>query len=181
MEADQNIWSIVAPIVGVVVAVLTMTRFVVSGIEYLLSLPDRIRRYYFRPKFILIPTAEEMAKYAAKEPDRHAINSQEVLEEISTRIAKEYLFWRRKSRASVFTIGLYMVLGYCSLIFYIFYIRLYGINKSSLIGPLDTGNGLFNGYLAVSILTVLILLVVLIFLLLKIKMAPIITALKRNF
>lgn len=67
-----------------ITAVFTAFGLFIAGITYLLKLPDRFRAYFFyRPRHIVIPTPEEMAKYCIKEFDTYRPNENDLREVIS--------------------------------------------------------------------------------------------------
>lgn len=73
----------VATAAAAVITVLSLIALLVKGITYLGTLPNRIRMYFFyKPRYILIPTPDELAKYCEKSFDSHKITIREEYEEV---------------------------------------------------------------------------------------------------
>ena len=66
-----------------VITVLSLIALLVKGATYLGSLPRRLRTYFFyKPRYILIPTPEELAKYCEKAHDPYKPNNYEIIEDL---------------------------------------------------------------------------------------------------
>lgn len=92
----------VATAAGAVITVLTLIALLVKGATYLADLPRRVRTYFFyKPRYILTPTPEEMAKYCEKSFDGYKPNSYERLEELQYAFVKMDREFRNTSRSRV--------------------------------------------------------------------------------
>jgi hypothetical protein len=81
------------------ITIFSLVALLFKGAQYLLSAPARLRAYFFRPKYIIIPTSVELAQYCIKSFDGRRPSEQEVVEERWYRIIRAYK-WRRNVTAS---------------------------------------------------------------------------------
>lgn len=118
-----------------ITAVFTAFGLFIAGITYLLKLPDRFRAYFFyRPRHIVIPTPEEMAKYCIKEFDTYRPNENDLREEME----HGYIRYRRKfSNITTNRIAVAMSLTFCIYLSFLAKLLYYGF----LNGPDDKLKG----------------------------------------
>lgn len=72
-----------------VITILSLMALLYKGASFIAGIPNRVRIYFFyKPRYILIPTPDELAKYCEKSFDSHRMTKNEEYEELS------YLFVR---------------------------------------------------------------------------------------
>ncbi len=88
----KTIGDIAAAAAGVI-TVLSLIALLYKGASFIAGIPNRVRIYFFyKPRYILIPTPEELAKYCEKSFDSHKMTKYEEYEELS------YFFVRMRRR-----------------------------------------------------------------------------------
>lgn len=84
----KTIGDLAAAAAGVI-TILSLIALLLKGASFIVSIPNRVRIYFFyKPRYILIPTPEELAKYCEKSFDSHKMTKNEEYEE------RYYIFLR---------------------------------------------------------------------------------------
>lgn len=110
-----------------VIAIFTLTALTVAGIKFLIKLPAQVRAYFFRPKYIIVPTVDEIAKYCVPSYDPRPVSPEEYDEIIRYRFQKYYRNFRKTAEIRINYIYFFF---FC--VFLIFVIRLCYLGLFSL-------------------------------------------------
>lgn len=79
----KTIGDLAAAAAGVI-TVISLLVLLYKGALFFADVPNRVRTYFFyKPRYILVPTPEELAKYCEKSFDSHKITRDEEYEERS--------------------------------------------------------------------------------------------------
>ncbi|XLI59725.1 hypothetical protein ACJKIH_14780 [Brucella pseudogrignonensis] len=89
----------------VMISAGTLGTMMLKGFKFIVNLPSDIRNYFFKPKYILLPTPEEIAKFSQKQSVHYIVSQNEMREERSFLINK--IMSRRHSRVAI-RIKMYM-------------------------------------------------------------------------
>lgn len=104
----QNIIS-VAAVAAALITILTLFAHMGRAIQWVMRLPTEIRNYLFRPKLILLPTAEEIAAYSVKSFESHLITADEIEEEQRGRMRmalfRREVFQKTRTAAAILVFG----------------------------------------------------------------------------
>lgn len=93
-------------------ALFAVVAAVVKAVRFLANLPHEIKTYFFRPRYILIPTPDEMARYSAQEFHAEREPSQDELREEWFGIwTRHYNEWRRRTNHRILLLGI--TFGFC--------------------------------------------------------------------
>ncbi|WP_105405060.1 hypothetical protein [Neorhizobium sp. T7_12] len=90
------------------IAVFAVIAALVKATRFLANLPQEVRTYFFKPRYLVIPTPEELAKYAVQEFEANRLPSREQwLEELRGHYVARYRAWRKMScfRVKIIAIG----------------------------------------------------------------------------
>lgn len=107
-EFAQNIIG-VAAIATALITILTLFTHLGKAISWLMRLPTEIRHFLFRPKLILLPTAEEIAAYSVKSFESARITQAEIEEELRSR--NRYAARRKEIKQKSRTASAILVFG----------------------------------------------------------------------
>lgn len=86
-----------AGVIALMVAILTTLKLLSENFEKMLAAYSRWRDKRNRPRYILMPTLEELAKYSVKEPDRQYPSKKDI-EKLETEKMQRSLDVRKKIR-----------------------------------------------------------------------------------
>lgn len=113
----------------VMISAGTLGTMMLKGFKFIVNLPSDIRNYFFKPKYILLPTPEEIAKFSQKQSVHYIISHNEIMEENSFIINK--IMDRRHARVAI---RIQMFVAVFSIMYLIVATKLiyYGIISSGL-------------------------------------------------
>ena len=104
----QNIIS-VAAVAAALITILTLFAHLGKTVRWVMRLPTEIRHYLFRPKLVLLPTAEEIAAYSVKSFESARMTLEEIEEEQRGRASdaafKRLMFQQSRTAATVLVFG----------------------------------------------------------------------------
>lgn len=102
--------------------ILSLFALLVRGIRAIIALPRQIRAYFFRPKYILIPTPEELAKYCEKSFDGRRPTLDEIHEEKLAGIAKRRSDAQNQTSARVVLLAASFCVAYLTFLWRLIYL-----------------------------------------------------------
>lgn len=114
-----------AGFLALLIAILTVLKLISENLERTMASFRRWRDSRKRPKYILIPTAEELARYSVQEPQRHVMDNHEIGRELE-RQARRLLWTHAQMR--VVMIMVTFALLFAAIGFRLLYLGLAGTN-----------------------------------------------------
>lgn len=113
----------------VMISAGTLGTMMLKGFKFIVNLPSDVRNYFFKPKYILLPTPEEIAKFSQKQSVHYVISHNEIMEEYSFRINR--IMSRRHARVAM---RIQMFIAVFSIIYLSIAIKLiyYGVLSSKI-------------------------------------------------
>ncbi|WP_037470677.1 hypothetical protein [Sinorhizobium fredii] len=100
-----------------IIPILTLLALLGKGAMYVISIPERVRRRLYKPRFIVLPTPEEIAKYCVKSDNALFLTDAEWIEELKGWDTRRYDAWVRQSQDRIATlyygtyVGMALVIG----------------------------------------------------------------------
>ncbi|WP_202330037.1 hypothetical protein [Mesorhizobium sp. L-8-3] len=89
-----------AGFLALLIAILTVLKLISENLERTTASFRRWRDSRKRPKYILIPTAEELARYSVQEPQRHAMSARDLECELKGQ-ANQLIWTHAKTRVAL--------------------------------------------------------------------------------
>jgi hypothetical protein len=113
MDVINSVIIPLSVLAGAMATIFGLFSVIVRGVKWFLALPQEVRNYFFRPRFILIPTPAEIALYGAKEPSSSVrLSAAEYIEEEKGWANKRHERWRRDADLRVRVLRLCVVSVY---------------------------------------------------------------------
>lgn len=101
MDEIQRTLGDLSAVAAALITLLTLLSLLGKALMYALSVPGRVRRHFYKPRFILLPSAEELAQYSPKNDNALFVSEEEWLEELRGWETRRYDAWVRKSQERV--------------------------------------------------------------------------------
>lgn len=107
MDAINNVIIPLSILAGALATIFGLFSLIVRGIKWFLALPQEVRNYFYKPRFILIPTPAEIALYGAKEPCSSVrMTVTEYIEEQNGRANRRHERWQRDTNLRLMVLRL---------------------------------------------------------------------------
>ncbi|MQV37564.1 hypothetical protein GHK47_31880 [Sinorhizobium meliloti] len=84
-----------------IITILTLLTLLGKGVVYGVSVPERVRRRLYKPRFVILPTPEEVVKYCVKNDNALFLTDDEWIEELKGWDTRRYQAWVRKSKERI--------------------------------------------------------------------------------
>lgn len=68
MDGINNVVIPLSILAGALATIFGLFSVIIRGVKWFLALPQEVKNHFYRPRYILTPTLEEIAVYGAKEP-----------------------------------------------------------------------------------------------------------------
>ena len=108
--AEQELFKTVAAAVGILATIGTIIQLITKGVEYLLLLPRRYRRWQRKSDYIILPTLQEVAIYGVKAPQAHTTLKNFAAEWLEDKFRKVVLLARARMIALMVMFGIAFLL-----------------------------------------------------------------------
>lgn len=117
-EISSNLAQVAAA-ASALITIFGLFALIVRGFHWFRKLPEEIRNYLFKPRLVLLPTADEVAKYSVKAFDPVRPNAEELNEEW-----RGVVSYYRKIRYKVAGLRIKLIAFFCAAVYYIFLARM---------------------------------------------------------